>query len=119
MLKTRVLASRDHALPLRSKGLHAHTEGTMPRSDLRDAGSKKGGEIHHATPTMGRVDRDPDMESTAGEIVNFVVQCLITMTAAMIGKAINGWEGAGWALLGAIPLAAAMGYMAAVIVDRR
>jgi len=94
-------------------------ESTMKRDNVRDSGSTKDSDIHDATSDIGRVDPDPDCERTTGEVVDFVVQCLITMTAALIGNAINGWEGAGWAFLGATPLAAAMGYIAARIVDRR
>jgi len=94
-------------------------ESTMKRGNVRDSWSTKGGDIHDDPPTRGRFGPTSDPENTTGEIVNFVVQCLITSMAALIGNAVNGWEGAGWAFLGVTPLASAMGYLAACIVDRR
>ncbi len=91
----------------------------MKRGNIRASGSTTGGAIHDDLATRRRGGLTSDPENTTGEIVNFVVQCLITSMAALIGHAINGWEGAGWAFLGATPLAAALGYMAAWIVDRR
>ncbi len=91
----------------------------MNRGNVGDAWSTKGGDIHDDPPTLGRFGPHADPDNTTGEIVNFVVQCLITGMAALIGHAINGWEGAGWACLGSLPLAAAMGYLAAWSVDRR
>ena len=91
----------------------------MKRGNVRSSWSTKGGAIHNDPATCRRGGATSDPENTTGEILNFVVQCLITSMAALIGHAINGWEGAGWAFLGATPLAAGMGYLAARIVDRR
>ncbi len=91
----------------------------MERGNGRTAGSTTGGAIHADPATRRRGGRTSDPETTTSEIADFVVQCLITSMAALIGHAINGWEGAGWAFLGATPLAAGMGYLAAWIVDRR
>ncbi len=94
-------------------------ESTMERGNGRASGSTTAGAIHDDPATRRRGGRTSESENTTGEIVNFVVQCLITSMAALIGHAINGWEGAAWAFLGATPLAAALGSLAARIVDRR
>ncbi len=91
----------------------------MKRGNIRASGSTTGGAIHDDLATRRRGGLTSDPENTTGEIVNFVVQCLITSMAALIGHAINGWEGAGWAFLGATPLAAVLGHLAACSVDRR
>ncbi len=91
----------------------------MKRGNVRSSWSIKGGAIHAAPATRRRGGLTSDPENTMGEVVNFVVQCLITSMAALIGHTINGWEGAAWAFLGATPLAAALGSLAAWIVDRR